>query len=56
MTRLCCGLDRLQKLGYFYGGRLKVDKRIDKVPVFVYNECRKYAITGVRYGEHNNGS
>lgn len=54
MTRMCGRLDRLEKFGYFYTGELKIDKKIDKLLGFVYNDCRKYAITGVRYGSLDN--
>jgi len=49
MTRLFSCLDRCTVLEYFVGCGLLSDKNIDKLLRFVYNQCRKCAIIGVRH-------
>lgn len=55
MIRVYSSLDSHGRLRYLDATVRKSDKNIDKILRLVYNQCRKYAIMGVRYGIHNNG-
>lgn len=47
-------IDRVKSMGYSNRVRGFFGKFIDKLLSIVYNKCKKYAITGVRYGRSNN--